>query len=54
MSRRAQIAMSAEETAAHRYELTAPALDAVRRHARKRVALRFVARETATWDHRKL
>jgi PPOX class probable F420-dependent enzyme len=27
---------------------------AMRRQAAKRVALRFVARETATWDHRKL
>jgi PPOX class probable F420-dependent enzyme len=28
--------------------------DAMRRQAAKRVGLRFVARETATWDHRKL
>jgi PPOX class probable F420-dependent enzyme len=28
--------------------------DAMRRQAAKRVGLRFVARQTATWDHRKL
>ena len=28
--------------------------DAIRAQAAKRVALRFVARRTATWDHRKL
>ncbi len=34
--------------------LAAEALDVVGKQALKRVALQFVARETATWDHRKL
>jgi PPOX class probable F420-dependent enzyme len=31
-----------------------PLAEAMRRQAAKRVGLRFVARETVTWDHRKL
>jgi PPOX class probable F420-dependent enzyme len=30
------------------------AAEALRKQAKKRVAIRFVARRTATWDHRKL
>jgi general stress protein 26 len=34
--------------------LTPDAMDAIRAKAAKRVALRFVAQTTASWDHRKL
>jgi PPOX class probable F420-dependent enzyme len=34
--------------------LTGEARDAMRRQAAKRVGMRFVPHETATWDHRKL
>ena len=53
MSRRDQIVMSAEETAAflagQRVVVCATSAQAA-----KRVALQFVARRTASWDHRKL
>ena len=56
MSRRAEIVMAADEIAA-RYagvDLDDAARAAISAQARKRVAMQFQVRETATWDHRKL